>query len=89
MISPPHPPPTHTRLLLPQPYAADQVSERVPSEEASEEDFEAVGRALGGDGAGAPPDPRKSMWQLALERERVGRPPTAAERGGGGGPEGF
>ncbi len=51
--------------------SAGQVSDRGPSGEASEEDYEAVGRVLSGEGDAAPGQPR-SMWQLALERERVG-----------------
>ena len=75
-----HPrPPLPLPLSLPRPLrspsavlsSAGQVSDRGPSGEASEEDYEAVGRVLRGEGDAGPGQPR-SMWQLALERERVG-----------------
>jgi len=48
-----------------------QVSDPVPSGDASEDDYEAVGRVLRGDGGAAAPGQPRSMWQLALERERI------------------
>jgi hypothetical protein len=78
---PPRPPPPRSAGVLP---SAGQVSDP-SSGEPSEEDYEAVAKALGGDGPAAPGGPPKSMWQLALERERVGPPQAAAaERRGAG-----